>query len=488
MTQAPESDSVEIRLMGTSFQLTSGILERYNIHGPRYTSYPTAPMWRDDFGPDAYTEAIRKTNAPGYQPDFPAENPGTIPISLYVHLPFCESRCLFCGCNVVITRQKDQAETYLGYVFKEMERAAALMDTSRPVVQFHWGGGTPTYLSPEQMARLFRFQKETFNLQPEAEIAIEVDPRVTTPEQIELLRELGFNRISLGVQDFNPQVQETIHRIQPVEMTEAMVNQCRSLGFESLNMDLIYGLPHQTVDTFSKTLEEVLRMAPERIALYNYAHVPWMAPHQAHMPEAAIPPGPEKLRIFQQAIHRLTQAGYVYIGMDHFAKPTDELTVAQQEGGLRRNFMGYTTRAGSDLYAFGVSAISGLQGFYAQNWRKLADYYKAIDEGQFPTMRGYALSGEDQLRRAVINQILCHGDVNYASMEKTYGLPSFSGHFADALAKLSGAAEDRLLVFHEQGFTLTPLGRILSRNVAMVFDAYLEERPASEKPLFSKTL
>lgn len=468
-------ETVEIRLMGETFLLTSDILQKYNTHGPRYTSYPTAPMWKDAFGPEAYREAVQTSQ-------------GDLPLSLYVHLPFCESRCLFCGCNVVITRQKDQAEKYLTYLFQEMERVAAHMDTRRPVVQFHWGGGTPTYLSTEQMERLFAFQKNLFNLAPDAEIGIEVDPRVTTPEQIECLKALGFNRISLGVQDFDPKVQEAIHRIQPMDMTESMVQQCRDLGFESLNMDLIYGLPHQTVETFKLTLAEIIRLSPDRIALYNYAHVPWMAPHQAHMPESALPSGPEKLRIFQQAIHRLTAAGYVYIGMDHFAKPNDELTLAQERGTLRRNFMGYTTQAGSDLYAFGVSGISGLQGYYAQNQRKLTDYYQVLDEGQIPTMRGYALSMDDRMRRAIISQVLCHGSLNYAEIEAEYGIPAFQTHFEAALAKLTDAAADNLLHFHADGFTLTPLGRIFSRNIAMVFDAYLEQQPSGEKPLFSKTL
>jgi oxygen-independent coproporphyrinogen-3 oxidase len=489
MASPAPQDAVEIRLMGETFWLTGELLERYNTHGPRYTSYPTAPMWSDAFDEPVYRAAIQETNAP--------EAPAT-PLSLYVHLPFCESRCLFCGCNVVITRQKERSEAYLDYLFKEMRETARLMNTQRSVVQLHWGGGTPTYLSPDQMTRLFRFQQETFSIAETAEIAIEVDPRVTTPEQIELLRTLGFNRISLGVQDFDPKVQETIHRVQPMEMTEAMIRQCRDLGFESLNLDLIYGLPYQTVETFQRTVEEVIRMSPDRIALYNYAHVPWMAPHQAHMPESALPSGPEKLRIFQHAIHRLTEAGYVYIGMDHFAKPEDELTRAQQAGNLHRNFMGYTVQtagqtagqAGSDLYGFGVSAISGLHGHYAQNQRTITDYYAALDADRLPTMRGIALSAEDRLRRTVINQILCLGRVDFQEIEGAFALPSFTAHFADALEKLAGPMADHLMRLEEKGLYLTPLGRILSRNIAMAFDAYLGNtpQPASASPLFSKTL
>jgi oxygen-independent coproporphyrinogen-3 oxidase len=478
-------ESVDIQLFGERFELTAAHLEKYSTHGPRYTSYPTAPMWRNEFGADAFAQAIRATN----------QGPDAlqVPLSLYVHLPFCESRCLFCGCNVVITRQHDQAEKYLGYLFKDIDRTAALMNTQRPVVQFHWGGGTPTYLSVEQMERLFRFQAERFNLQPDAEIAIEVDPRVTTDDQLVLLSELGFNRISLGLQDVDPKVQEAIHRIQPREMTEAMVNRCRELGMTSLNLDLIYGLPFQTAASFEHTLDAVIEMSPDRIALYNYAHVPWMAPHQNQIPEVALPSGSEKIRIFMRAIQRLTEAGYLYIGMDHFAKPQDELATAQQTGGLRRNFMGYTTKAGSELYAFGVSGISGLNAFYAQNWRKLSEYYEAVDAGHLPTMRGYALSQDDQLRRGVITQILCHGELDFRKVEAEFGLPSFETYFAVALAKLADPAQDRLLTMSAEGLKLTPLGRILSRNVAMVFDAYLE-KPAAEaqpdkpRPIYSKTI
>lgn len=480
---SPET-AVEINLFGESFVLSSSMLEKYNTHGPRYTSYPTAPMWQDSFGAAEFDAALRETNT--------AANSET-PLSLYVHIPFCESRCLFCGCNVVITPQREQAEKYLGYLFQEIDRTAGLMNPKRPVVQFHWGGGTPTYLDPEQMARLFNYQKERFNLHPDAEIAIEVDPRVTSNEQLQLLAELGFNRISLGVQDFAPAVQEAINRIQPIEMTRAMIEECRRLGFDSLNLDLIYGLPYQTMETFEQTVDEVLKMAPDRIALYNYAHVPWMAPHQSQMPEAALPGGPEKIRIFLKALQRLTEAGYAYIGMDHFAKPTDELTRAQQNGTLRRNFMGYTTRSGSELVAFGVSAISGLDRYYAQNWRKLPDYYQAVEVDTLPTMRGYALSEDDLLRRAIISQILCHGTVDYAAVESEFGLPSFRAYFATALSHLSTFQEDNLIRFSESGFTLSPLGRILSRNIAMAFDAYLKD-PADkaiepgQKPLFSKTI
>ncbi len=462
--------------------LSEGFLERYNTSGPRYTSYPTAPMWRDDFGAGAFEGAIRRTN----QPDAPERS---LPVSLYVHLPFCESRCLFCGCNVVITQQREQAEKYLGYLFREIEHGASLMAASggeaRPVVQFHWGGGTPTYLSPEQIERLFSFQKARFHLVPDAEIAIEVDPRVTSDEQLVVLRELGFNRISLGVQDFQPTVQEAIHRIQPEAMTAEMVARCRELGYGGINFDLIYGLPHQTEASFDQTLDSVIALDPDRIALYNFAYVPWISPHQKAIPQGTLPTGPVKFRIFSNAIRRLLDAGYVYVGMDHFAKPTDELYIAQQEGTLHRNFMGYTTKAGCELYGFGVSAISGLDAYYAQNEKKLSRYYEAVEAGRLPTMRGYALSRDDQIRRAAILDILCNGRLDLPRLSGQFGIDAHR-YFAQALEQLQPMADDGVLVPDARGFRLTPLGRIFSRNVAMPFDAYLKRD--DQKPLYSKTL
>jgi oxygen-independent coproporphyrinogen-3 oxidase len=461
---------------------TQKLLHKYNTAGPRYTSYPTAPMWQDTYNADIHKQVIRDTN------DRAKPNPH--PLSLYAHLPFCEQRCLFCGCNVVITQQREHAEKYLGYLFRELEQVAALVDTSRPVVQFHWGGGTPTYLSEAQMARLFHYQTQLFKLAPEAEVAIEVDPRVTTEGQITLLKELGFNRISLGVQDFNAQVQETIHRVQPLDMTTRMVEHIRSLGFEGLNFDLIYGLPFQTVESFTQTVKEVIALNPDRIALYSYAHVPWLSPHQNQIPEAALPETETKFRILQTALEMLMAAGYLYIGMDHFAKPHDELSQALKNGNLHRNFMGYTVQQGkvlpSDLYGFGVSAISGFQGQFAQNQRKLPQYYEAIDAGRLPTMRGYILSEEDRLRQQVIMSILCQGELDYASFQQRFGI-DFKAHFADALAQLEEMTQDGLVHLTATRLQVTPLGRLFSRNIAMPFDAYLPQM-SGNRPTFSKTV
>ncbi len=459
---------------------SQALLEKYNTVGPRYTSYPTAPVWQETYDHLVHEQVIKTTNPPSGNPH---------PLSLYVHLPFCESRCLFCGCNVVITRQHEQAEKYLGYLFKEIETVAEWMDRSRPVVQFHWGGGTPTYLSEEQMERLFRFQTGLFTLSPDAEVAIEVDPRVTTTAQIDLLKTLGFNRISLGVQDFNPKVQEAIHRIQPLDMTAKTVEHCRNLGFEGINFDLIYGLPHQTVASFEQTVREVIALNPDRIALYNYAHVPWLSPHQAQMPEEALPETGVKFQILQTALTLFTEAGYLYIGMDHFAKPHDELSRALANGNLARNFMGYTVQHGtqpSDLYGFGVSAISGLQMQFAQNFRKLSQYYEALDANHIPTMRGYRLSNEDKLRQEIILAILCQGSVDYADFDQRFNI-QFTQHFADALKALETMAIDNLIEVSENNFTVTPLGRLFNRNIAMPFDAYLKNINP-DKPTFSKTV
>jgi oxygen-independent coproporphyrinogen-3 oxidase len=464
--------------------LTDALLQKYNTTGPRYTSYPTAPVWTETFDANAYTQVLTDTKAQGVAAG---------PLSLYVHIPFCEARCLFCGCNVVVTPQKEQAEKYLGYLFREMDHIAGLLDTSRRVVQYHWGGGTPTYLSPEQMRRVFEHHTSVFNLDPDAEIAIEVDPRVTTDEQLQLLRELGFNRLSMGVQDFSEQVQETVNRIQPIGMTEHMVDYSRQLGFGSINIDLIYGLPHQTLESFTNTVRQVIRLSPDRIALYNFAYLPWLSPYHKLLPADAIPEADIKFAIFRMAMQHLTEAGYVYIGMDHFAKPDDELAVALNEGRLFRNFMGYTVQHSrpnepdSEMIGVGVSSISGLANHFAQNVKKLSDYYELIDANQLPTHRGYALSHDDRLRRQVILDILCQGQVDIPAIERAFAI-DFREYFADAIAKLDEPTQDGLIGWSDCGYQLTTTGRILSRNVAMAFDAYLPAAQASDKPMFSKTV
>ena len=449
-------------------------LARYNRPGPRYTSYPTAPVWNDSFGPDdlerVHEEAERARS----------------PVSLYMHIPFCESLCLFCACSVIIQKDKRVAPPYLSVLKQEMERVSRSVSKQREVVQFHWGGGTPTYLTPEQIEDLFGAARARFTFAPDAEIGIEVDPRVTSRAHLETLRRLGFNRLSMGIQDFHAEVQKAIHRIQPFELTRDLLFAARELGFDSINVDLIYGLPYQTPDRFAHTVDQILQLAPDRVALFSYAHVPWLKKQQgsfaAHLPE-----GMQKFEIFRTGLLKFLEAGYVYIGMDHFAKPQDELAISQQKRTLHRNFQGYTTKAGADLYGMGVTAISGIQNAYAQNHRELPAWEKAVAERGIATMRGYRLSDDDRLRRAVISRLLCHTIVIKEEIEREFGV-DFDRYFADELARLEASREDGLVLLEPGEIRTTWLGRIFIRNLAMVFDPYLEKQQLAAKPLFSKTL
>src|SRR5438046_179120 len=407
-------------------------LAKYNRPGPRYTSYPTAPVWNDTFGP-ADLERVHEE----------AERART-PVSLYMHIPFCESLCLFCACNVVIQKNKSVAPPYLDVLKQEMKRIGRSVSRNRPVVQFHWGGGTPTYLTPEQIEDLFTFTREHFHFDPNSEIGIEVDPRVTSRQHLETLRKLGFNRLSMGIQDFQAEVQQAVHRIQPYEMTRDLLFAARELGFDSINVDLIYGLPYQTADTFAHTVDQIIGIAPDRIALFSYAHVPWLKKQQgsfaAHLPE-----GMEKFEIFRTGLLKFLDTGYLYIGMDHFAKPGDELAVSQQNRTLHRNFQGYTTKAGADLYGMGITAISGIQGAYAQNYRDIPSWEKAIAERGLATMRGYQLSNEDRLRRALISRLLCHTVVIKDEISREFGI-DFDAHFAEELRRLEPSRQDGLVL------------------------------------------
>jgi oxygen-independent coproporphyrinogen-3 oxidase len=449
-------------------------LARYNRPGPRYTSYPTAPVWNDSFGPDdlerVHEEAERARS----------------PVSLYMHIPFCESLCLFCACSVIIQKDKRVAPPYLSVLKQEMERVSRSVSKNREVVQFHWGGGTPTYLTPEQIEDLFGAVRARFTFAADAEIGIEVDPRVTSREHLETLRRLGFNRLSMGIQDFHGEVQKAIHRIQPFELTRDLLFAARELGFDSINVDLIYGLPYQTPERFDHTVDQILQLAPDRVALFSYAHVPWLKKQQgsfaAHLPE-----GMQKFEIFRTGLLKFLEAGYLYIGMDHFAKPEDELAISQQKRTLHRNFQGYTTKAGADLYGMGVTAISGIQNAYAQNHRELAAWEKSVGERGIATMRGYRLSEDDRLRRAVISRLLCHTVVIKEEIAREFGI-DFDRYFADELARLEASREDGLVLLGPGEIRTTWLGRIFIRNLAMVFDPYLEKQQLAAKPLFSKTL
>jgi oxygen-independent coproporphyrinogen-3 oxidase len=469
-----QNSGLNLDLERERFCISPEFLALYNRPGPRYTSYPTAPVWRDDFRLDELGRAYQQAQAAG------------TPVSIYMHLPFCESLCLFCACNVVITKDHSVSPPYLATLKREIEHVSEHVSHSRPVVQFHWGGGTPTYLTPAQMEDLFGFTAERFSFAPDAEIGIEVDPRVTSADHLEALSRLGFNRLSMGIQDFDPEVQRAVRRVQPLEMTSELIARSRALGFESINVDLIYGLPYQTADRFARTVDEVLALAPDRIALFSYAHVPWLRKQQGSLADS-LPEGMEKFRIFCAAIEKFLRGGYQYIGMDHFAKPGDELAIAQRQRSLHRNFQGYTTKAGADLYGMGVSAISAIGSTYAQNYRELPRYTEAIEQHGIATMRGYRLSEDDRLRRALITRLLCHAVICKGEISREFGI-DFDDYFAPELARLHPFVQDRLIEFGDDEIRVTLLGRIFIRNLAMIFDPYLEKQRLAEQPLFSKTL
>ena len=463
-----------LKQMSDELRVSQEFLARYNRPGPRYTSYPTAPVWNDAFGP-ADLEAAHA-----------ASDAARTPVSLYMHLPFCESLCLFCACNVIIQKDQRASIPYFDVLKKEIARVGESVSREREVVQFHWGGGTPTFSTPAQLEDLFTFTKQRFTFSPHAEIGIEVDPRVTSREHLETLRQLGFNRLSMGIQDFHEPVQLAIHRIQPHDITRDLIQIARRLGFDSINVDLIYGLPYQTAETFAETIDKIIALAPDRIALFSYAHVPWLKKQQgsfaAHLPE-----GMQKFEIFRTGLLKFVEAGYLYIGMDHFAKPGDELATAQTNRTLHRNFQGYTTKAGADLYGMGVTAISAFQGAYAQNFRELSAWEKAIGQRGLATMRGYHLSAEDRLRREVISRLLCHTVISKREISTAFGI-DFDEHFATELQRLERPCEDGLLTIDRDEIRATRLGRIFIRNLAMLFDPYLEQQQLHVNPLFSKTL
>jgi oxygen-independent coproporphyrinogen-3 oxidase len=451
------------------------ILPRYEGPGPRYTSYPTAPVWTEAYGADDFAR------------DLPALASGDA-LSLYAHVPFCSSLCHFCACNRIITHDAALPERYLDAIAREIDAVRALVVSPAPAAQLHWGGGTPTHLAPAQIRRLFHALTDAFPLRPGAEVSIEVDPRVTTQEQVETLRALGFDRISLGVQDVEPRVQEAIHRIQPASMTASLVEDARRAGFASVNLDLIYGLPFQREESFARTLETVLAIGPDRIALYSYAHVTWVAKQQRGFERKDLPDAATKLRILLLAIRRLLRAGYVYVGMDHFARPDDELAIALRDRTLRRNFMGYTTQADTVLLGFGPSAISELPASFAQNARELGAWEEAVQSRGVATLRGYRVGADDAERRFVITRIMCHGEISAAEWSARFGR-NFAEAYARELASLELLEADGLLLRDGDGsLRVTPLGRLLVRNVAMAFDAYLPEQQRTGARLFSRTV
>ncbi len=447
------------------------LIMKYAKPAPRYTSYPTAQEFHP-ISEKEWREKIIKSNE------------RKTPLSLYFHIPFCESACHFCGCNVIITRRKEVVEPYLEHLAKEMDIMTSLLDRDRKVVQLHWGGGTPNYLNNQQTVWLLEEIKKRFVFDENAEISIEIDPRHVDKERIFLLREIGFNRVSFGIQDFNPKVQQAVNRIQPEEMIFNVMSWIREAGFESVNIDLIYGLPYQTLETFSETIEKVIKLNPDRIANFNYAHVPWLKRLQRMIDESALPPPQEKLDILKMSIEKLTDAGYLFIGMDHFAKPDDELAVAQRERTLHRNFQGYTTHAEAELLGFGATSISMLYDAYAQNYKKLKEYYESIEAGRLPVERGFILDKDDILRRDVIMRLMSHFQLYKGEIEERYGI-NFDEYFETEMVELKELEKDGLIRMYPDRIDVTPAGRLLIRNIAVTFDKYTK---AKKEKRFSRAI
>lgn len=458
-----------------SFEVTRDLLIRYDRPGPRYTSYPTVPVWSESFSEADYRRCLEKA----------ASRTGE-PLSLYVHIPFCTRRCAFCGCNTIATENKEIAKEYLDYLEVELQMLADALAATRPLKQIHWGGGTPTYLNPSQLERLFAGISERFEIAEDAEIALEVDPRVTTAEQVSVLRRLGFNRISMGVQDLNEGVQRAIGRNQTEAQTRTLLNRCRDAGFEGINMDLVYGLPGQTLPSWSETVPKIIEMRPDRLAVYSCAYLPDKMPNQRRMDATKMPTGPEKYALFAAARRMLTDAGYRAIGMDHFALPTDELTRAMDERRLHRNFMGYTVVPSSDMVPCGLSGIGEVGGGYAQNEKELSAYYNALGERRFAVARGCILSPDDEIRRWVIRELMCNFFLSFRELQDRYGVV-FDEYFADEIRGLNEFRDEGFLDWDDAGLTVLPLGQVFARNVAMVFDAYLKGKGA-QFGRFSRTV
>ncbi len=452
------------------------LIRRYDRNGPRYTSYPTAVEFHPGCTVAQYREAAARSNHPAGKP-----------LSIYVHIPFCTSPCFYCGCNKVITRDKGLAELYLNHLFREMALQAPLFDRTRVVEQLHLGGGTPTFLSLDQMARLMAELQQHFNMSTDAsqrEFSIEIDPRTLTPESLPALARLGFNRLSLGVQDFDEEVQAAVNRRQSRAQTLEAIEQARMHGFRSVSVDLIYGLPLQTPEKFLRTLDTVAHARPDRVAVYGYAHMPRIFKAQKQIIEAQLPNATQRLDLLELTINRLTRAGYVYIGMDHFALPGDELVRAQQQRSLHRNFQGYSTRAECDLIGLGVSSIGKVADTYVQNAKSLQEYYFDLGAGQLAIQRGITMNRDDQLRHAVIQEIMCHGELRFAELSATLDI-DFQQYFAAELSALQSLRRDGLLDMDANGVRVTPAGRLLLRHIAMEFDTYLHKATSQ---VFSKAI
>lgn len=459
-----------------SLHIDLGLLKKYDRPGPRYTSYPTAPLFNSSFTPEEFKQEIIATNS----------DDSTSDISLYFHFPFCDTLCYFCGCTMMVTRDRGRIAEYLRYLKKEIDMVAPLIGKQRKVTQIHWGGGTPTHLAPDEIRAIAECIKASFHIDPDAEMSVEIDPRELTQKHLGTLRHVGFNRMSIGIQDFDERVQTAVNRIQPEAMTLQVLRWAEALAFESINVDLIYGLPFQTVASFEKTLRTMLHFQPDRIAVFNFAHVPWMKPHQKLIHPEDLPTPEQKLDILKMTIELLTSHGYEYIGMDHFAKPTDELAIAQKNRTLYRNFQGYSTKSGADLYGFGMSSISHFHDIYAQNEKNLLDYYKALDAGRLATHVGYRMTDDDHIRKFVIMRLMCDLALDKHTVETVFNI-QFDAYFDSSLRKLAPFVEDGLVELSSERIMILGAGRLLLRNIAMCFDAYLDT-VGVEKPMFSRTV
>jgi oxygen-independent coproporphyrinogen-3 oxidase len=451
------------------------LISKYDQTGPRYTSYPTAVQFHEGFDDEAYKRVLRESNASGS------------PLSLYFHIPFCDTVCFYCACNKVATKDRSMAADYLARVYQELRMQSELIDPARVVTQLHWGGGTPTFISHAEMRELVAQTRKYFTLLDDdsGEYSIEIDPREAKGDTVKLLRELGFNRMSLGVQDFDERVQKSVNRLQTKQETLSVLQAARDEGFRSMSIDLIYGLPFQSVESFASTLDQILEVDPDRLSVFNYAHLPERFKPQRRINADELPPPQEKLDILQMTIDKLSAAGYVYIGMDHFAKPEDELVKAQENGTLYRNFQGYSTHADCDLIGLGSTSIGMVGASYAQNMRSLDEYYQRIDSGRLPVFKGIELNRDDLIRRDVITRLICHFTLKMADVGEQWGI-DFQDYFADELNKLGAMQEDGLVEIGDQSIDVKPKGRLLIRNICMQFDAYIDTQEA--KGSFSKVI
>jgi oxygen-independent coproporphyrinogen-3 oxidase len=445
--------------------LSPELIQRFDVSGPRYTSYPTADRFVEAFTSDHFTQALEQRRD--------GARAMVLPLSLYVHIPFCESLCYFCACNKIITKHHDRGAAYLGYLSREVDLHTAHLGVGQTISQLHLGGGTPTFLSDSELQELMMMLRRSFTFAPGGEYSIEVDPRTVNAARLAKLAALGFNRLSFGVQDFDPAVQKAVHRVQPAEQVFALVESARTLGFESINVDLIYGLPQQTPESFDRTLEQIVQLRPDRIALYAYAHLPERFKPQRHILTSELPTGGTKVSMLSRSLSALQSAGYVYVGMDHFALPTDSLAVAKRQGRLHRNFQGYSTQPDCDLIGLGVSAIGKVGATYSQNAKTLEEYCDFLDQGRLPVVRGLALTRDDLVRRTVIMALMCHGQLPFESIELAH-LIDFKSYFAAELVTLRSMEEQGLIEINDTSILVTAMGWFFVRGVAMVFDRYLQ--------------